>query len=458
MRTALVAVVVAQGTAFAEPAPRAADLEGEPLPGQESGQTVREDESDGAGRSIGRAALWLVRLPYELVMQPVRGLLYVEDRFHASQRFVSLFYTGDRRLSVFPTLFIETGFGLNAGVRAAFRDILGQREKASLRAGYGGRTRTSVSAAVSTGDRLGSVEIGMEGAYEVRDRERFFGYGNGDDSSGATGIDPLADDTSVSTRFHLDALRLTPSLTLPLPAGLRAKLSASWMRKEFDSSSSTRDVSLEEAYDPMAVPGFATGTRYLYSEVELAWDTRREAHPYDARGMYGTGGLVMLFGGPQTALDDGISFVRAGFDLQRHVAITRGPRALQFRAYGEMVTGPRDEVPFTELPRLGGRDLLRGYQADRFRDRVAVVGQVSYLWALGRTLAASLSVDVGRVYESLDAVTAKDMRVGYGIGLQGYAPTGMVGRLELASSIDGGLFVYLALNPTFDARSRVERL
>jgi hypothetical protein len=30
-------------------------------------------------------------------------------------------------------------------------------------------------------------------------------------------------------------------------------------------------------------------------------------------------------------------------------------------------------------------------------------------------------------------------------------------RFELASSIDGGLFVNVALNPVYDARARVER-
>ena len=41
----------------------------------------------------------------------------------------------------------------------------------------------------------------------------------------------------------------------------------------------------------------------------------------------------------------------------------------------EGVTGGLDQVPFTELPMLGG-DFMRGYAFERFRDRVAAFGSL----------------------------------------------------------------------------------
>ena len=60
--------------------------------------------------------------------------------------------------------------------------------------------------------------------------------------------------------------------------------------------------------------------------------------------------------------------------------------------HGEGVTGGRDDVPFTELPALGGPTYLRGYDLDQFRDRIAAFGSVAYEWDLSQWFAARLFV------------------------------------------------------------------
>ena len=74
------------------------------------------------------------------------------------------------------------------------------------------------------------------------------------------------------------------------------------------------------------------------------------------------------------------------------------------------------------------------------------MAQVTYLFAVSRFLAASVFVDIGRVYSSLDALTYRDQRVGYGAAFDIYSKTAKLIRAEVASSIDGGLFMYVAFN------------
>ncbi|HEU5055340.1 MAG TPA: BamA/TamA family outer membrane protein, partial [Kofleriaceae bacterium] len=127
------------------------------------------------------------------------------------------------------------------------------------------------------------------------------------------------------------------------------------------------------------------------------------------------------------------------------------------RALAEEVRGDLDEIPFVDLPRLGGPVLLRGYPRDRFRDRAMALASAEYLFDLGSMVAAYLFVDAGRVAPHLADLTAEDARVGYGGGLQIYTNASLLGRLNLASSIDGGLFVSFRFDPVYQPQSRVER-
>ena len=118
------------------------------------------------------------------------------------------------------------------------------------------------------------------------------------------------------------------------------------------------------------------------------------------------------------------------------------------------MSGDLAEVPFNELPRLGGAQRLRGYPLDRFRDRIAVVGSAEYQWDLSRALSASLFADAGRVYRAASELSLDHLRVGYGVAIEAHSDERFVARLSLASSIDGGVFVDVSLDPVFDIAER----
>ncbi|MEJ7596678.1 MAG: BamA/TamA family outer membrane protein [Kofleriaceae bacterium] len=435
------------------------DVRDAPKPGQEHGRLDPLDLGDGVGRWIGRVLLFPVRVPMFIVAQPVRGALYLQDRFYAAETIAALFYTEDKKLAIFPTVLVETGFGLNGGVRIQLKDLFGQGEKIRARGGYGGRFRQVATLDIDSGEAFGPrVSAGIDMRYELRASERFSGIGNNELETSMDRRDPV-DPLGVATRYRMTVLRASPRVRLELPQNLWVTGTGAVIDKNYEQleDADGSDRPIQEIYDPASIPGFIDGTRFLYTELEVAWDTRRPSHWLDPKGVWGTGGLVLAYAGRQAGLDDGATFYRIGVDLQRFLRFGPGPRVLELRGYAELVTGDREHVPFTELPRLGGVDLLRGYTTDRYRDRFAAVAQVNYLWMLSRYLGAVGFVDAGRVSNGVNAFTFEDLRVGFGGALEAYSSSGLLLRAQLATSIDGGITAFVSLDPVFGARSRVER-
>jgi hypothetical protein len=158
-----------------------------------------------------------------------------------------------------------------------------------------------------------------------------------------------------------------------------------------------------------------------------------------------------VFAGRVLRTDGGRDFTHYGVDLQHDLAVGSGPRFFSLRFYGEGVTGDRGDVPFAELPNLGG-DFLRGYSYARFRDRVAAFGSIQYQWDLSHNADAYLFTDAGRVYGSLDALALDHLKVGYGLGLDLHTSDDFLIAASIGSSIDGGISVTASLNPIRNRR------
>ena len=451
------------GAAPVEHPVSADDVREAPRPGDETGRLDRIDPGDSAPRLAGRGLLWFVRLPLEIIAQPIRGLLYVKEKFNAIEVISNIFTSDDRKIAIFPTAFIETGFGLNVGARATFKDLLDHEEKLSLKAGFGGAWKTVLAASIDSGNLIAkTVSLGVDARYEKRDSERFYGYGNGDESDTRppAPVDPVTNDYALRTRYQVEVERVSPHVRVELPNYFSVTATGAYIHKRADEDD--LDLRIDEtavgmAYTVDTIDGFNHATNYIYTELETTYDSRRAGDIYDAPGLRTAGNLVSAFVGRYGALEaEDRDFYRGGLDLQ-HIFRIVGWRTLTLRAYGEHVTGDRADIPFTELTRIGGYSLLRGYDRDRFRDTTAIVGQANYNFPLGSVVAGVLFVDVGRVYSSLDDITYKNQRVGFGGALELYNRKSMVIRAELASSIDGGLFGYISLDPAFDAQSRVER-
>lgn len=420
----------------------------QPRPGEESGQVTAEAPPPSTGRQIARGVLFIPRALTYVVLLPVRGAVWAWDRYDVEARWYSTFYNADRSFGIVPQLVYETGFGLMGGGRLVASDVFGDRERLTVAGAYGGTYQARAEAWLDSGVRFDPVVLTVGGNFDRFARLPFYGIGNADGSMRLdTLVDPLVDDTAVQSYYRYQELRAAVAADWRLIDELHVVGRGALTDLSFDSS--TRDPSIEMIYDPARLVGFEQDVTHVYGEVEVRWDRRRIERPPWETTAYTTGWLASGFVGGVHGFDQARDFAHYGIDLQGFLHFALGPRMLVLRLRGEGVTGDLDEVPFNELPYLGG-DVLRGYDFARFRDRVAAVGTAQYVWDLSRNTNAFLFVDAGRVYRALDDLTFDDLRVGFGGGLELHSSKDFLVAGTLASSRDGGVFVTASLNPLWN--------
>lgn len=469
----LTLLIGSAAVAQAAPAPEAsqdgrttaADVADAPRPEDATGVASIGDRRGNRLLWIPRVLLFVPRWTLWLAVQPIRGGLWAYERYALGTRVKSIFFNDDETLGAYPLAFFETGFGLNVGARVIYRDLFGTDGRLRFRASYGGRFRQVYSAKATTGSLLGDrAEIELETAYAFYPKSRFMGLGNGDLIPAATvmmPVDPTMDETAVRTRYRHDDLTAELAAVVRLGRDLDLRLSGQYRLRSFnpDIEPDDEEVPITDVYLASGLTGYEEDLSSAGAEIEVIFDTRRgtrfwvsDANPNAGTKLAGFAGATVGFG------DDPSRYFRYGLDALHVFDLYDGTRMLHLRAYLEGVTGGLDQVPFTDLPRLGGPIFLRGYERDRFRDRVAALGTAEYRYYINKYLAGYLFVDAGRVYRSLDDLTPDGLRVGYGAGVQAHTATTLRGRFDISSSIDGGLFFNLGFDPVFDTSSREESL
>jgi len=210
-------------------------------------------------------------------------------------------------------------------------------------------------------------------------------------------------------------------------------------------------------YDEMSLVGFAHGADNFYGEAALAIDSRTVANRYISQASPSDGWYGRVGAGFTQGVDgDPSHYIRYTADLRRYVNLFNGDRVLVARGYLEGVTAADDAIPFTDLPRLGGTELLRGFAHDRFRDRVAAVGSLEYDFPLQSWVGAYTFVDAGRVAHDVGALDPNGLHVGWGGGLEFHTHDAFLFRVQAAHSTDG-TFLRFALDPTYDTRGKARR-
>lgn len=437
----------------------AADVADAPLP-THAGGTVVDRSVDDAGLWLPRALLFVPRWALELVFGIPRFGMWAYDRFQIKERWKSIFFNDTGTMGIYPVAFVETGFGLNAGARFVHRDLFGHEERFRLRASYGGRLRQHYSAKLSTGRLLGEgTQLDIVASWEIFPKSRFFGIGNRDvTTSPATPIDALQDRTAVSTRYRHDDATAELTFETAIADPLTLRFSGTYKHRDFSGDiDSDEDPEVGEVYATESLVGYQNDLDSFYPEIELTIDTRDTAEFFQSPASPSTGWKLTGFAGYRHGIrDDPSGHVRYGLDLQRYINLYAGDRVLFLRAYVEGITGDLDSVSFVDLPQLGGPVFLRGYERDRFRDRIATLATVEYNYVVERNFSAYVFADAGRVWRAYEKVGVHGTRIGFGGGLQMHSVNSFLARALIASSIDGGLFFNLSFDPVYDARSREE--
>jgi hypothetical protein len=240
-----------------------------------------------------------------------------------------------------------------------------------------------------------SLDIGT--GYSSRARDSFFGIGNNSQ---------LQDETQFRT------------ITRAASAGFTATLNEDWsstIRTVYQRVGVTRPttgVSTQERFDA-SVPGLFGAT---IGSVVFA--IRRDNQVRDDKTFKG-GSDQLEISFNDSLGEEPFRYWRYRFDSQHFFWLTNdGRKVLALRGLVETNRASAGhEVPFFELPVVGARQNLRGFDNFRFRDKTAAALTLEYRYRIWPAIDLGLFVDEGQVAPRLGDLALNRFHTGYGARL-----------------------------------------
>lgn len=299
----------------------------------------------------------------------------------------------ERALIPLPAIFYGPETGVGGGVALLYTWPGPEEEAPNQAAGILFYTqKRQIISALTTEVALGEGETRLLIASRLRRYpDTYFGIGSDTPDSAEESYTPLEGELEAGfLRRVLPGFSLGPSYRFRYSA-----LQETEAGGELDSG-------LVPGSDHSLVSGL--GLRLRYDIREGGFAPRRGFYAELSGGLYGR-----LLGGSE-------DFGRLKLDVRHYLplAAEAGP-VLALQGLFDSGWG---EVPFQELPQLGGDMMMRGYLAGRYRDKVyaAVQGElrVPLFWRLGGVLFAA----AGQVAPELGALDFSSPRTAAGAGLR----------------------------------------
>jgi hypothetical protein len=453
---ALAALLVTAGASIARAQPPAGDADPAP-PAELTARDVADAPRPDAARNLvqddrsrARHLLWVPRVvlfvprwTLWIAAAPVRGGLYVFEYYGLNDRLRRLF-SGNGPVAVYPSVARESGHGLTYGVGAGVRDYV----RANFL--FAGEVRQVYELRFMTDEILGKqVELELSGQVQLLDDAIFFGIGNRDLEPPPMpgGIDPRA--AAVETRFDQEILRSELTGEWRPRSWFTARATAAYIDKAFSRIDGDGDgIDLATVYDPGRLVGLDDGVHQGYGELRAVYDDREVTNPFASLAQPATGWKVETFAGYAHGFaGDPSDYLRYGLDVQRYFDLYLGDRVLLLRAFLEGVTADVEDIPFTELPRLGGSRLMRGYARNRFRDRSVTALTAEYRYPISRTFSAFAFLDGGGAWRTLADFDPRELHPGYGAGIELHSAELFLTRFLVGAGDDGVTF-YLSFTPS----------
>lgn len=387
--------------------------------------------------AVPRALLFVPKLALQLVYMPIEGLAVLTDRYHLVEHTIDLLYNDARTAAIIPLASFQAGQGLTLGAKVFHNDLIGNGEELAFSARYGGLFSQAYQLSFE-GERVGHTPLWVESFSRFEAKPGLLFYGIGDrsltsepDVIDAGGLD--AREIGVETRFRQKRIMLanTVGAMLDRPGRLiAAGIRTIYNYRRFGSDvSSHPEPSVEQVFDTSTIAGFDEGATVLELSPAFVFDSR------DSRGQPSTGNYVDLFGGGALPLGGANGFWHYGATVATYIELFLR-RTLSLRLVHEAVAGPSREIPFSELIKLGGPRTLRGYNLDRFRDKIGTVASVEYRYPIHQRFSGEVFLDAGRVgknyAETFSRSGLSSLHYGGGLGFVMHSEEKTIFKAQLA--------------------------
>ncbi len=295
----------------------------------------------------------------------------------------------DRKFVFVPIAFYapETGTGLGASV-VYFRERNHQLTDHFTFTGFGTQEEQAIVMAQFDGDIFDKTRMKflIQGKHFP---ESFYGIGNDTRSEDEESFLSLQYGANLSImRKLLSDWSLGPSIHF-----------FSSDIKERDDDGMLRNGNIEGS-DTYKIVGLGISTD---------WDTRDNIY-------FASKGLLVSwdFTSHHKSLGSDYNFAQSSLDMRKFITLAR-KHILALQLISKNSFG---EVPFLQLYKLGGIEMLRGYHQTRFRDRNYLSAQLEYRFPIYRSFGGDLFGAIGDVYHDLEELNLQRVKLAAGMGLR----------------------------------------
>src|SRR5689334_11366678 len=146
-------IILVATTAHAHADPDEGTIESAPPPGAESGRVDVPSESRSIGRGATQAILYVPRTAADLVMAPVRGSIWAENRYSVVGHIRKWFFSDDMSRGLYPLVLFESTVGVLVG--AQLYAYFSEHDKVQLFGGIGNGGRVRADAQYRTSGHFG---------------------------------------------------------------------------------------------------------------------------------------------------------------------------------------------------------------------------------------------------------------------------------------------------------------
>jgi hypothetical protein len=387
-------------------------------------------EARGTVQPMGRQIplhqhLWkVVEYPTEctarLISLPLAGMGYLFKKEYEVGQFTEIFYFDNGQGYLFPSCFWQTDRGAAVALEFDHRSVLPFGTGMNVRLCYGGRSEHEYRLRICGGDAGDAVGGFALSVHDLRRPDRWF-YGLGIRSGHDDRKGYLQEDRLIRARWSAGTCGY-----------VTVGVSGTYRHTEV----STAGLGLESCNSSAEQWGVGT---------EIVYDDRPYAD-YSAYGWRFAGSIARILGSREIDSD----YWRYTGSIQRQFNVYRETRVVHLSVIGKGIRSIGDQaVPFWNLPILGGDESLRGFPADRFRDRVTLVFTAQYRYPIFRRFGGSLFIDCGSAAAAWEQLESQQFKIGYGWELESHLDDNFSFRLQLAHSGEG-LHVFIGTQTAID--------
>ena len=380
---------------------------------------------------LGRLVLQLPAHFVELAFVPLLPIATLFDRYYVVDRFIDLVTNDARTLALLPLVEPFSSSGLGLGATLLYNDPLGSPDRLTVLGLV--RTNRDRDISISLSRRLPSLSgraFRISASYSADHDARFYGFG----------AHSVKDDERL---IRTDAVNAEVELTLFNPSEFpewEGAVEVAYRRRRLSTGTGPQAPGLTRTDIVRPPPGFGSSLDFPELTIRTTYDSR-DSEGRTTRGFFAEAELSLARDLDGAHLDG----VRVTGRLGAFVPVLPLFRVLFFSvgAAGSTPVFGGSDLPLHLHTTLGGSNILRGYQPNRFVDRLAWWATAEYRFRFyeyagsSMQISAALFVDSGQVGDAISDLLKGPFPYSVGLGLRFEQNLLMLGRLQIAYSPEG---------------------